>query len=558
MIRRVIVGCFKKLRHLEFSLDERVLIAGPNNSGKSTLLQALAVWSELGEIWLESNAEPKCQDYQGLHRMEMDVASLSTVALSSFDGLWNDLNTREPITIKVTTDDWDVGFELNYQDSTTATAGPTIDTSAADLQAFAKSPLKALYVPSLSGLDINEFQYSEKTLAALLAHGKGGMVLRNMIQSASRDEAKWKSLQSTIKSFFGFELSIPSGAAPITARYRHSEKDHWYDLPNGAAGFLQTILVQSALLHSDAKLFLIDEPDAHLHALLKAKMYRLIREHCKRNNCQVVIATHSGRLIEEAGSEQGNKLVLVTANGLKPVRRRDAQVLSAIPTEQIMLAETTQRVLYVEGRSDVDILREWANVLDHPARSHLDQGFWVPTAEQKGRAFAKRHFRALKAQVPALRGLEMRDRNGAKGKKWEGLELGKLRIEEERKQTPEGMKVIYWTRCEIENYLIHPNAILRFVSRLLGEEGKEKVKCYMEKYLPRMLFERPFETTELDEVKGKIRITRILSEVKAELGEGDYCQLAAAMMPEEVHPDVVAMLNEIKEHLASEVSESRE
>jgi len=151
------------------------------------------------------------------------------------------------------------------------------------------------------------------------------MVLRNMVLAASRDDAKWAALQNTIKSFFGFELSRPSDVDPIRARYRHSAKDHWYDLLNGTAGFLQTILVQSALLHSDARLFLIDELDAHLHSLLKVKMYRLIREYYKQSDCQVLIASHSGRLIEEAESEQGNKLFLITANGVMPVRRQDAQ-----------------------------------------------------------------------------------------------------------------------------------------------------------------------------------------------------------------------------------------
>ena len=159
-------------------------------------------------------------------------------------------------------------------------------------------------------------------------------------------------------------------------------------------------------------------------------MYRLIRDYCKENGCQAVIATHSGRLIEEAANERGEKLFLVTARGLNPVRRREATELLKIPGEQIVHAETLQRVLYLEGKYDLDILREWARVLDHPAMRRLERAFWVATAEEDGRNFAQRNFRALKAQVPTLRALEVRDRNGDEGKKWEGLRPGKLRIEE--------------------------------------------------------------------------------------------------------------------------------
>ncbi len=551
MIRRVVVSCFKKFRLLEFNLEERALIAGPNNSGKSTLLQALASWAELGEIWLRSNAGLEHQDYQSLHRVEVKVASLGMLALSGFDELWHNQNTREPITVRVSADDWNVGFELSYQDATTATVEPVTDISVSDLEAYAKNPPKALYVPSLSGLDIEEPEYSEGVVATRLAQGKGRMVLRNMVLAASRDDAKWSTLQNTVRSFFGFELSIPSGVDPITARYRHSATDHWYDLLNGAAGFLQTVLVQSALLHSNATLFLIDEPDAHLHALLKAKMYRLIREHCEENDCQVLIATHSGRLIEEAANEKGEKLFLVTAKDLRPVRRQDAEQLSTIPSEEIVLAETTQRVLYLEGKTDIDILRAWAKALGHPVRQYLDTGFWVPTAEKKGPSYAKRHYRALKAQVPTLRALEVCDRNGAEGKHWNGLGLGELRIEEGRKNTPEGMKVVYWTRYETENYLIHPSAILRFISRLSGKAAEEKAREYMEKYLPRALVERPFETTDTDQIKGKKTVGGILSAAGVDLGESDYYQLAALMSPNEIHPDVATMLDEIAAQLVN-------
>ncbi len=551
MIRRVVVSRFKKFRLFEANLEERALVAGPNNSGKSTLLQALATWVELGEIWLRGNEDLECQDYQGLHRVEVNVASLRTLALSSFDQLWHNQNMREPITIRVSADDWNAGFELSYQDATTATVGPVTDVSAADLEAYTKNPPKVLYVPSLSGLDIEEPEYSEGVVATRLAHGKGGMILRNMVQAASRDDAKWRTLQNTINSFFGFELSRPSGVDPITARYRHSATDHWYDLLNGAAGFLQTVLVQSALLHSNTTLFLVDEPDAHLHALLKAKMYRLIREHCNENNCQVLIATHSGRLIEEAASEKGEKLFLVTASGLSPVRRQDVKQLSTIPGEQIVLAETTQRVLYLEGKTDIDILRAWAKVLDHPSWQYLDTGFWVPTAEEKGRTYAKKHYRALKAQVPALRALEVCDRNGAKGEHWDGLGLGELRTEAGRRSAPEGMKIVYWTRYETENYLIHSSAILRFTSQTSGKKAEEKARRYMEEYLPQALIKRPFETTDIDQIKGKITIGKILSAAGVELGESDYCKLAAVMLPNEIHPDVVTMLDEIAAQLVS-------
>ena len=545
MIRRAFVRRFKKFEKQKFELKERILIAGPNNSGKTTLLQALATWAELGEIWIENGRDLARKADKTFYRVDLDVAAFRTVALSSFDELWWNQDTREDISIRVATDDWDVGFDMRYEDSKVATVGPLTEISESQLERYMENPLRALYIPSLSGMDVKEPEYGRKVLAARLAHGKGGTVIRNLIQAVSQESVKWGALLNSVNEFFGYELSTPSGTDPIVARYRHSEKEHWYDLINGASGFLQTVLIKSALLHSSARLFLLDEPDAHLHALLKEKMYRLIREHCDKNGCQAVIATHSGRLIEEAGAESGEKLFLVTEKGLNPVSRQDAKELLKISTQNIVHAETFQRVLYLEGKSDLDILREWARVLDHPAVRWLENPFWIPTAEEDGRSFVQKHFRALKAQVPTLRALEIRDRNGSVG----------VRTGQGKKR--DGFLQEFWNRYEIENYLIHPKAIARFVLRSRGKEKKEKVERYMKEQWPPVLSKKPFEDTRFDQVKGKSTIIDVMTAAgvdmnRVDMKESECYRIARAMKPGEIHPDVVVMLDRIEDQVAIE------
>ena len=45
MIRKVVVSNFKKFEQQEFDIPDHLVIAGPNNSGKTSLLQAIAAWS---------------------------------------------------------------------------------------------------------------------------------------------------------------------------------------------------------------------------------------------------------------------------------------------------------------------------------------------------------------------------------------------------------------------------------------------------------------------------------------------------------------------------------
>ncbi|MCY4210319.1 MAG: ATP-binding protein [Gammaproteobacteria bacterium] len=47
MIRKVIIRNIKKFGQQEFEIPKHLVIAGPNNYGKTTVLQAVAAWSEI-------------------------------------------------------------------------------------------------------------------------------------------------------------------------------------------------------------------------------------------------------------------------------------------------------------------------------------------------------------------------------------------------------------------------------------------------------------------------------------------------------------------------------
>ena len=52
MITRIRIKHFKKFPDEEFELGSEIVLAGPNNSGKTTLLQAIATWRMCLDKWL--------------------------------------------------------------------------------------------------------------------------------------------------------------------------------------------------------------------------------------------------------------------------------------------------------------------------------------------------------------------------------------------------------------------------------------------------------------------------------------------------------------------------
>ena len=529
MIQNITIHNFKKFEQFSCKLADRIsLIAGPNNSGKSTLLQAIALWSEIWEFLDRNNS------LNG-NLVEMDISALRTIPISSFQELWYNRDTSTPITIQLGLDKGNIGFEVRYQTPYKVEVGPLEDTYIG-LRLLKEKSEKAFYITPLSSLEIKESHFITSVLQIRLAHGKGGEIIRNLLIQISEDEEKWQTLQSTVEDFFGYELLIPSGVDPINARYRHSSAENANNLINGASGFLQVVLLQSALLLSSRDtIFLIDEPDAHLHNLLKGKIYRLIRKHCSDTNSQAVMASHSSRLIDEADE---HNLFCVTVNGLKKVEKKLAKNMSNIPNQDILHAESFRRILYLEGKSDLDNLFTWARTLNHPAKSLLDRVFWVATAEKDAKN--KGHFQVLKTRVPDLMGLEIRDSDGKE--------------HSIKRKGPQGMEIAYWNRYEIENYLIHPSAIVRFISQKFSNDKSKEVEKQIRLSLPGALIDNPLsEEINYHRVNGGKRILReILTRSGLIIPESKFYEIAEVMEEKEIHPDVLKMLDLIEEQLGGD------
>lgn len=533
MIRKVIVRNLKRFTLLEFELPEHLVIAGPNNSGKTTVLQAVAAWSEIAFQWLQNNPEPTRKQDGNYPDINLNILNFHSIPLADFEHLWRDKNVNSTAAIWLHTEQWKIGFEILYKEKELAAARPTKDVEETDLKEFIQAPLIPAYIPPFSQLELNEAQFDPIVVKARLAEAKASSILRNLLLAISQNKQKWEKLQDVIRSFFGYELSPPSSGTKIFAHYQHSRTDELYDLSSAASGFLQVLMIYTSLLHDGVSVVLIDEPDAHLHILLQQKIYRDLREHARRNKAQLIIATHSEQIIDTADEEALH--ILTGAGELRKLsNRKKVRGILHLENTEISLAATEPGILYVEGKTDIDILREWARTLGHPLLAFLEKPFWRATAEEEDKnRFALRHFDAMRSVVPDFRGLELRDGDQRAGPK----------------SLPEGMTRLHWERYEIESYLIYPEAIMRFAEKYKGTNIADKVDDYMKRQLPPVLYDNPSVTSDfLLQIKSKTILASIMQEAGIDITESDYYLIAAQMFEEEIHPEVVEKLNTIAEH----------
>ncbi len=543
MINKVIVHHFKKFARQEFDIPRHLVVVGPNNCGKTTLLQAIGAWAEFAYNWVVTNPDLAREKDGNYPSTNLNLLAFHSVPLADFEHLWTDKKVRDPVSVWLHTDQWKIGFEIIHHENELSYIRPAKEVHEKDLEKYIKDPFVPVYIPPLSGIEIREPSLNLADVrSAYFAKAQAGSILRNLLLAVSQDKQKWTKLQNVIQDFFGYKLDPPSGGAQIHVRYRHSVEGQSYDLSSAASGFLQVLMIYAALLaKEESRVFLMDEPDAHLHLLLQDKMYRDLYDFAQKTCSQLIIATHSERLINAAADADVDSLRLLAGHLKKvPDKYKLADTLE-LENEEIVLAQTEPGMLYAEDHTDVRILREWARILEHPLLPFLEKPFWKKTAQNK--QSAAKHFSAVRLLVPDFLGVELCDGDIKRSK---------------QSTLPTGMIRLFWNRDEIESYLLHPKSIRRYVGARTSKEMTEKAEKYMKQQLPPTLYEKPFESSEflLDPKKSKNFLSNIFQEAGLNVREVDFYQVAVQMTKEEIHPEVKEKLDAIATHFNLAVDEN--
>lgn len=139
---------------------------------------------------------------------------------------------------------------------------------------------------------------------------------------------------------------------------------------------------------------MICEPDAHLEILRRRQIYDTLSEVAQRSGAQVIAASHSEVLLNEAALSD----VVIAFVG-KPHRIDDrgsqaAKALKSIGFEDYCKAEETGWVIYLEGATDLAILQAFARTLGHGAAELLQRPFAHYIGNQPNNAWE--HFYGVK------------------------------------------------------------------------------------------------------------------------------------------------------------------
>jgi hypothetical protein len=314
----------------------------------------------------------------------------------------------------------------------------------------------------LSGLETEEPVLQPGRINVLLGQGQTASVLRNLclaVQRSSEDD--WGRIVKLLRRLFNVKLGVPKENArgAIDLSYTEAGVKEPLDISSAGRGFQQVLLILAYLFSHKRCVLLVDEPDAHLEILRQKQIYVLLRDIAAENGSQVVMVTHSEVILEEALETNLTLLLHGAADDL--AKKTDVrQSLRVFGAQHYIRARDRGYVLYVEGGTDIDILRALAEKSNHPASRNWDErinSFYVennyadasPESElervEGGFGVTPRdHFFGLRRLLPDLRGLALLDNDGR----------------DRRDEETGGLRIRYWRRYEVENYFVTP-ALMR-------------------------------------------------------------------------------------------------
>lgn len=308
------------------------------------------------------------------------------------------------------------------------------------------------------------------------------------------------------------------------------------DIASAGSGFHQVLLLLAFFYARPASVLLLDEPDAHLHVILQKQIYDRLRSIAAKRKCQLIIATHSEILIDGTSPDQVLSFYRKPHLLLDDTERDQVrEAIKRLPAVDLMLADQSPAVLYLEGESDFNLLRAWANVLDHPTSEWFERRPFWHTNQGRNPAEAKGHFFAIRAIREDLGGLLLLDGDNR------GLPDRELRAD--------GLVIERWSRYEAENYLIHPEALIRFVRQRVGPLFADAADKYLRDEMPPAAYRDPLSDHDYltNTAASKSLLPGLFAAASDKLRKPEYYLIAEQMHPDEIHPEVKQKLDTIAE-----------
>lgn len=353
---------FKKIFDTRIELGSITYLVGGNNSGKSSVLQAIHTAVSCAQVSQEFKqkviAEASLRyspiaDFALLgHNSRYTNSKAGSRGNVEFEG--SPSNSTESVTYSI---------EM-YKGKNHNNVGVERSGHFNGFGQIICDPKKlfSVYVPGLSGVPHREEMSGYAAVFRKAASGDANLVFRNIIRLLD-ERNKLGELErlvsEVLKSDIHFqvdfnserdlyvEVKLAAGENPAADDFR--PVDLW------GTGLLQITQIFAYVLLFKPALLLVDEPDSHIHPSRQKNLGLALERVSKEFHCKVIISTHSRHLVTSAS--ESVKVVWMKDGRIVPESERELVAILMDLGALDQLDPTAKIIIYTEDR-DPRILKK--------------------------------------------------------------------------------------------------------------------------------------------------------------------------------------------------------
>lgn len=309
MIKKLRIERFKQLLNFEADLSWLNIFLGANNSGKSSVLQAIHFFVSVAQSRRLLDGRDITSLVEG-DKYSGTIAPQQIIYTPAQDMMWiahgGNLtqNVSSSIIVSVTLSG-PIEGELRVRRGRNRNIA--IEMKGAEVIQRLENIEEpfSIFVPGLAGLAKTESYIARGSMLRSLARGDSNLILRNVLDSLHQNRTKWDSFINDLVEIFP-NLTIKVTSHPdIDEHIEVSVASKHGDLPIDYAGtgVLQTIQILAYINLFKPTVTLLDEPDSHLHPNNQRALAKKLLEFTEKRKTQVILATHSRHILDAFGSK---------------------------------------------------------------------------------------------------------------------------------------------------------------------------------------------------------------------------------------------------------------
>lgn len=419
-ISKIKIKNFKCFNDVEVEFDPNFnLIIGQNNSGKSTIFDALRLWQLAFQKFLKDRTNNKQSSFYAHQYSSFTIGDIAFLRIQDFRNLYKKTYIKDfeisltvsngtieavlPIIFTRTTKDQVINFQLLKYPSLRKDASKKLsEILNIPLGSDFKETFLFTYINPIFLLPNEEPLFAKGYVLNKLRESKANEIIRNLLFTISPEQKKLKQdpknnklvdIENNLKEILGLDnisfsrrLEDEDSYIRIFSKNEHLNTE--VEINQLGSGTINVLNILSVLAYGDYERFklnalLLDEPDSHLHFNHQSRLYSHLKKVSEDTNKQIFIITHNSTLISQFDKVlflENNKKEINTIpldeyleNHLKKIDENHYNVmkeLSEAKKETNILNNQLNNLknmniplVYTEGPSDVKILENAFNKL---------------------------------------------------------------------------------------------------------------------------------------------------------------------------------------------------